>query len=213
VRAGLLTGFKTTGARARLAFAVRGQAVEEWAACTVTSVTQKTFSATAAYHGGLTETTSYMISAANLTACRAPAGELDRSADLFAVILSSIRPHQPWLAAVSQTQMAIAKTQIQGAADRSRIWTQASREIGDIYTDAYRNQQAVQDRLASRWSRTIRGVETYADPHTSERYALPSGFRDVWVSKVRDEYILSNDSSFDPNQLDAQAWQRVDAVR
>ncbi len=71
----------------------------------------------------------------------------------------------------------------------------------------YEKQQRTDDRMHEQFSRHIRGVESYHNPFEDRDVDLPSGYREVWVSG-RGEYVLSNDSNFDPNVGDTAEWRR-----
>lgn len=208
LQAGMIGRIQVDGARVRIAYFINNQPVEEWLAGTVTTVAQPTLSATAAYQGQMMKTLSYSVTVSNLTAARAPRGQLDQRLKLFATVLSSVRPNQVWVNAVLQTQMAMGKTQTQGAADRSKIWAQASNEISNMYSQAYQNQQAVQDRLASQYSQYIRGVETYVDPATHNRYELTNGYQTAWINN-RGEYLLSDSPNFNPAVEFQEDWRQL----
>ena len=51
---------------------------------------------------------------------------------------------------------------------------------------------------SDKFSESIRGVETYNNPATSESVQLPSGYSNVWVN-TSGEYFLSNEGGLDPN--------------
>lgn len=212
IQAGLVSHIHVDGARVRIAYRINNQPVEEWVAGTVTTVTQPAFSATAASQGQLTQTLSYAITVSNLTATRAPQGQLDQQLKLFATIISSLRLNQAWVNAVSQTQTALANTQIKGAVDRSKIWADASRDISNIYNQAYQNQQAVQDRLAQQYSQYIRGVETYVDPLTHEHFEFAAGYQAAWVNN-RGEYLLSDSPGFNPAVEFREDWRQLQKSR
>lgn len=206
LQAGLISGIRVDGARVRVARSANKHPVEEWLATTINVIAQKGFSATAAYNGQMGHAMSYVISAEATTAGWAAQGQLDANAQLFATIIGSIRPNQAWVNAVSQTQTAMGNAQIKGAADRSRIWTQASRDISNIYGQSYQQQQAVQDRLARQFDEHIKGVETYVDPSTKERVELTAGYQQYWTNG-KNEYILSNDANFNPSVELREDWR------
>ncbi len=209
LQAGLVAGVKVDGARIHVTRSANKHPVEEWLATTISVIAQKGFSATAAYNGQMGHAMSYVISAEATTAGWAAQGQLDANAQLFATIIGSIRPNQAWVNAVSQTQTAMANAQIKGAADRSRIWTQASRDISNIYSQSYQQQQAVQDGLARQFDEHIKGVETYVDPNTKERVELTAGYRQYWTNG-RNEYILSNDANFNPAVELHEDWRLME---
>lgn len=98
--------------------------------------------------------------------------------------------------------------QRQGAMDRARIWREAQQEISRIYSQAWQQQQRVQSGLAQQYSQYIRGVETYVDRISGERVELASGHGQAW-SNGRGEYILSNDTNFNPSIAFRERWEEM----
>ena len=103
-----------------------------------------------------------------------------------------------------------------GAAARRRITAyvsppigmMAQQEISRIYSQAWEQQQRVQSGLAQQYSQYIRGVETYVDRISGERVELASGHGQAW-SNGRGEYILSNDSNFNPSIAFRERWEEM----
>jgi hypothetical protein len=144
---------------------------------------------------------------------RAPKGELDRLTPLLSTVVNTVRPTPQWYGGYRYVQQLFQNRMQQGIADAgnlSRRIAQNSEEIRQMFADSYRERQASQDRIARSWSEAIRGVETYRDPYAGSAVELPSGYRDVWVSR-RGEYLLSNQAGFDPNAGDTTEWQRMEA--
>ena len=140
---------------------------------------------------------------------RAPRGKLDANEALFATMMASIRVNPQWQNAVDQTHRNIAQIQAKGAADRSRIISQTSNEILDMQMEGWRNRQESQDRSMQKWSQTMRGVETYTDPGSGTSWELTSGYDHVWKTGS-DEFLLTNDSNFNPNvSLPDATWTQM----
>jgi hypothetical protein len=146
-------------------------------------------------------------------AFRAPKGQLDRLTPLLSTVVNTVRPTPEWYGGYRYVQQLFQNRMQQGiaaAGDLSRHIAQNSEEIRRMFADSYRERQASQDRIARSWSEAIRGVETYRDPYAGSAVELPSGYRDVWVSR-RGEYLLSNQAGFDPNVGDNTEWQRMES--
>ena len=109
--------------------------------------------------GQMVMTTQYVSSASRVFGFRAPAGRLDEQERLFATMVTSVQVNPAWEAALNRLALNLAQIRIQGAAERSRIWSEATAEVGRIRMEAWENQQASQDRVAQAWSQTMRGVE------------------------------------------------------
>lgn len=208
VQAGLMTGMKADAGRVKVVSQVNGREVEEWISGTVLLTISRSMSATAAMNGGMAQVNAYSLVATDLVATRAPAGELESKAKLYGTIVASVRPNQQWSQAYQQVIANINGAAIQGAVDRSRIWTQHSNEMNQMITQNYQNQQAVQDRVAEGYDQSIRGVETFVDPSSRERVELSSGFQQAW-SNGQGEYILSDDPNFNPSVTLRENWTEM----
>jgi hypothetical protein len=208
IQAGTATGYRVDAARVRLAFEVGGKPVEEWVSGTVKTLGLRAASASAAAQGYVAYTTSYNVLADDLVAVRAPAGELDANGRLFAAIVGSIRKNQRYLAALEEVFANVGRAQIEGARQRSAIWTRHAHETNELITRGYEAQQAVQDRLARSYSEASRGVETFVDPRTSEPVDLAGGYERAWVN-ARGEYLLSSEPGFDPGVALQEEWTEL----
>lgn len=205
---GLQMQLDADAARVRLRYQVQGRPVEEWITATVQSNRTMAPSAAAAMQGGAGYAAVYTQVATAQIGTRAPAGRLDELGPLFSTMIASYRPNLAWTNAVQQVMTNMGNTAIQGAADRSRIWSQANREISDIIRQGYDYQQQSQNRIAESWSQTTRGVETYVDPGTNERVELSSGYTQAW-SNGQGEYILSDSPNFNPNHELRGNWREL----
>jgi hypothetical protein len=141
-----------------------------------------------------------------LFAFRAAAGRLDSTADLFGVMIGSFHLNPEWYAAYKSIVQILAQQQIQ------RIRTIG--QLGYLYAQAGREQnlrdwyarQEVYDRLATDWSRTIRSVDAFYDPHRQEVVELPSGYGHAWANDLG-EYIVTESPGFDPNVYSNLHWE------
>lgn len=137
----------------------------------------------------------------------APKGKLDEATPLLQVITASARTTPEWDALIVSLQQIRQK----GAMDRARIMREAQQEIGEMQRQAWREQQASNDRIHRRFGDYIRGIDRYVDPADPARQVeLPSGYRQAW-SDGNGSYIISNDQWFNPNQ-DQQLkgnWQEM----
>ncbi len=129
-------------------------------------------------------------------AMRAPNGQLDFK---FAEMLrTSGRPNPEWSARISQHNAKIARTNLKGAQDRSRIIAQTGNEILDMQQDSWRKQNESFNRMSRESSEAIRGVETYNDPYYGGTVELDNTYEHTW--QLDDgTYVLSNDALMDPN--------------
>lgn len=196
-------------ARVRIRSRRDGREVEEWIAATTQRLSVSGPSLTALMSSGFAPTWTHTLTASHVGATFAPAGELDRHAEMFRRIIASVEVDPRWEAAVERFFAEIARIQAEGAAARSRIWSETSRSISESQRRSWERRQAVQDRIADRWTDTFRGVETWVDPTTGERYETESGYDHAWRN-AWDEVYLTNDPSDDPNQYQGGSWTRLE---
>jgi hypothetical protein len=200
--------FRTDAARLRVRY--DEGATEEWLTAGVLQMALQVMSSGAAMQGRMEMTTQYISSASRVFGFRAPAGRLDEQKRLFATMVASVQVNPAWDAALNRLALNLAQIQIQSAAERSRIWSEAAAEVSRIRMAAWENQQASQDRIAAAWSQTIRGVETFVDPGDASQVELQSGFDNAWSNGVG-EYVLSDRPSFNPNTVFTnQNWTRME---
>ena len=206
--AAMNTPFQTDAARLRVRY--DDGATEEWLTAGVLQMALQAMSSGAALQGRMETTTQYISSASRVFGLRAAAGRLDEQERLFATMVASVQVNPAWEAALNRLALNLAQIQIESAAERSRIWSEATAEVGRIRMEAWDNQQASQDRIAQAWSQTIRGVETFVEPGEAATVELQSGFDNAWSNGVG-EYVLSDRPSFNPNTVFTnQNWTRME---
>ncbi len=135
------------------------------------------------------------ISAMPGLASRAPAGELDFQ--LIETVRSSIKADPQWQAAMFEHQRKMNEINAKGSRDRHNINMETIRAVGEINSQIYENRTASSDRMHHQTIQAIRGVDTYADPTTHERFELPYTHENAW--RLDDgTFILTNDANFEP---------------
>ena len=140
---------------------------------------------------------------------KAEKGKLDASSKLLQTMVTSFRLNPQWFNKYSQLVEYLIQNQIkriQTIGQISRIVSQTSNEISDMIMKGYEDRQAVYDRLSTDYSQTIRGVDEYYDPVAAKPIELPLGYDQAWTNGLG-EYVLSDDSGFDPNIGANQNWQ------
>jgi hypothetical protein len=211
IQAGHVHGLRVDSGRFRLRYLVNGRPVDEQISGTLKIVAAQSASYGQVTGQGRGPLTTYSVTAEPWIAARAAQGQLEAWTPVFATIVGSITPNLSWVRAVQLVSHDIANIRLGGAVDRARIWHQAQQEIGQIYTQAYWQQQRVQGGLAHQFSESIRGVETFVDRISGERVELTGGYRQAW-SNGRGEYILSNDPNFNPGVTFREDWQEMPRV-
>lgn len=143
---------------------------------------------------------------------RAPRGMLDRITPVMTACTSSMRLNLDWYCGYQYVQSLFDK-RMRGAIDDagkiSETISRNSEEIRRMFSDSYRQRCESQDRISAGVSEAIRGVDTYKNPFEDRPIQLPTGYRDAWVN-ASGEYILSDDSGFDPNVGSTTEWRRMD---
>ena len=211
IQAGYVRGFQATAAAVRVNYQIGGQQVEEWISTSVVALAMPSANTAALMQGQYNNNAAtYTMMSEGVFALRMPAGQFDRK--LAATIITSIRPNPQYQAAVSQFLSNMNNIATRGAMDRARIWREASQQISATINESYRNQQAVQDRTAANFSQAIRGVETYQNPRTGERYELTGGYDNAWINP-RGEYLLSDTPGFNPGVALQEDWTQLNKVR
>jgi hypothetical protein len=211
VRAGYVRTFRTDSAAVHISYSQGGRAVEEWINANIVILAMPSANTAALLQGQMLQNaTMYSIMLEPMFAVRAPGGQFDN--ELAATIIASMRPNPQYEAAVSQFLSNMGDIARRGAMDRSRIWTEAGRQISATITQSYQTQQAVQDRAAAQFSQSIRGVESYYDPRSGKRVELTGGYDNAWVSP-RGEYLVSNSPGFNPAVELRETWTPLRKVR
>jgi hypothetical protein len=145
-------------------------------------------------------------------AMRAPEGALDFKA--VEALRQSIRSAPEWQTRMNQVMAERNRIAIdhnrrmgeinrQGAADRSAIIANTAREVNEIQMGTWQSRNESMDRTQRETIESIRGVETYNDPHYGGTVQLSNQFQHAW--QLRDgSYVLTDDPNFDPARLNLQ---------
>ena len=143
---------------------------------------------------------------------RAAAEQLDNTADIFSVMIGSFRLNPHWYAAFKSIAQQLAQQQIQRIHHIGQIgqmMAQTGSDIRESNLNDWYARQDVYDRLATDWSRTLRSVDGFYDPHREEVVELPSGYGHAWANNLG-EYILTEDSDFNPNIHSNLHWEAME---
>lgn len=146
-------------------------------------------------------------------ACRAAKGHLDEKNKLFRTILDSQRLNLQWFSKYNQVVQMLVQQQIrsiQRVGELSRYIARTSDEISDMMRQSYEERQASQDRINTRFSEYVRGVETYRDPDRGETVELPSGYNNAWYNGSSNEYIVTESELYNPNVEAHGSWTKLE---
>ena len=131
---------------------------------------------------------------------------------LFATILRSYRVNPAWDLAVTKVFSNILTIQAQGIAARTRVWSDAVREVGDIQMQTWSNAQPANDRTAHAFSQNIRDVDTFVDPSSGDAFEFDDTHQYVWSNGL-EEFIPTDDVTFDPAAHLGGNWTRYEIQR
>ena len=210
-QAGLRMNIMGDVGRMRIGYEMNGRPVEEW----ITALTYASGTAGPTYNvmtGGMGQTMYWTCGAELLFGLRAPQGELSAKDKFFMMVLSTVKLDPQWQGRVNQVMGNIAAGETKGAMDRSRIIAQNGRDISSIINQTYENSSKSHDRAMEGWSQYMRGVETFRNPSTGDTVELSNNYGNAWAGP-NGQYILSDQSSFDPNTLSMGNWTRMEQVR
>jgi hypothetical protein len=143
----------------------------------------------------------------------AGAGRLDANADLFLALIRSFQLNPHWYAAYKSIVQQLAQMQIQRIRHIGQIGELAARsgrELREQNLNEWYARQATYDRLATDWSRTIRDVDAFMDPHKQEVVELPAGYGHAWANNLG-EYILTDNPNFNPNLDSNLHWEPMES--
>lgn len=140
---------------------------------------------------------------------RAAPGLLDATMDLYKVMIGSFHLNPDWYAAFKSIAQYLAQRQIQRIqhiGQIGQILAQTGSQIRQQNLNDWYARQQVYDRLSTDWSRTVRGVDAFLDPHCQEVVELPSGYGQAWANNLG-EYVLTEDPNFNPNLQSNLHWE------
>jgi hypothetical protein len=153
-------------------------------------------------------------------AMRMPEGSLDfKTAE---ALRQSVRGTPEWTARMTQasnerhriateSNAIIAEQNRRGIAERGAIRAQTQREINEIQMGTWQSQNQSMDRQQRDRIESIRGVETYNDPHYGGTVQLSNQFQHAW--QLRDgTYVLTDDVNFDPGRAFGVEAQRLKPI-
>jgi hypothetical protein len=205
-RLGLPPGNGNTGAthteavRVRLAYQKDGKDMEDWVAVGVV------VNISTAGRGSF-----YDSHATSLVAFSAPKGRLDTNDKLFQVIIGSIQPERQWLTYSSGIVSQLYQAQAQKLATINQMWSQFYSHAAQVINGETANAIRGADASAFHADQNIRGVQTFRDPSTGQTQELSNLYDHAWQNGSN-EYIMSNDPNFNPNQQLSGNWSELQAV-
>ncbi|MCP3916825.1 MAG: hypothetical protein GY711_14825 [bacterium] len=153
---------------------------------------------------------------------RAPKGQLNAHMPVLKAVADSVRMTPEWFrmradlhAKLMKISREVARSNMEAARKRSEIIAQSGRELNEIITSGYRERDAIRSASHDKVIHAIRGTEEYITPGSDTAVHLPFGYDHVY-SNARGEFLLTNDSLFEPN-VDSSTndvdWTRMQVSR
>ncbi len=196
-------GIRTDAARARLAYDDdKGQPVEEWitAAMVVRSVPT----------GG--RGAAYDWHAIRVMFFRAPKGQLDANDRLFKLIASTIRPEPEWQKWSNGVIASLYQKKQQELAKQAAMIAAFQRHVADTINGVVANSERGSYNAAFGQDQLVRGVQTFRDPASGATFELSNQYDHAWLNGSN-EYLMSDDPSFNPNRSLTGNWTELQVVR
>jgi len=196
---------RAEGGRVRLAYTLNGNQLEEeiYGVVEVFRVPVQTLFSTM-------EVTTWFID--YIFSFRTGSGNLDNMADLFEVMIRSLKTNPEWYAAFKSIVQYLGQAQIQRIhhiGQIGQIYAQVGSQIRAQNLNDFYARQATYDRLSTDWSRAIRDVDAYYDPNRGETVELPAGYGHAWANNLG-EYIVTEATDFNPNIGSNQNWTEME---
>ena len=193
---------RTEAARARLEYERDGRTMEEW--ITVAEWMRL-------YPAGRGNV--YDCHATMLMSFRTPKGQLDGNERLFRLMAFNISHEPKWEASLNGMIAKLYRQQQIEEAKRSQIIAQFQQHVADTINEVTANAMRGSDQAAFGQDQLIRGVQTFRNPSTGETFELSNLHDHAWLNGNSNEYVMSDDSSFNPNgQLNGN-WSSLQPVR
>jgi hypothetical protein len=200
--AGGAGAIRTNAARARFTFTDdKGQQIEEW---TTAAIIVRAFPV-----GGHT---AYDWHAVMVMDFRAPKGKLDSNDRLFKLIASTIRPEPEWQKWSNGIIAGLYQKKQEELAKQAAIIAAFRQHVADTINDVTANSMAGANHAAYGESQIIRSVQTFRDPSTGSTFELSNQFDHAWLNGTN-QYVMSDDPTFNPNGNLTGNWTELQVVR
>jgi hypothetical protein len=190
-------------ARVRIAFDdAKGQPAEGWMAAAIVVHTMPGGGRGAAYDWH----------AVNLMFFRAPKGKLDANDKLFKMIASTIHPEAEWQKWSNGVVASLYQRKQEELAKQAAILAAFRAHVADVINGVTANEMAGSNQSAFGQDQLIRGVQTFRDPATGGTLELSNQYDHAWLNGAN-EYVMSDDSNFNPNGNLTGNWNQLEVVQ
>ena len=194
---------RVDAARVRVAFDDdKGQPGEGWMAAAIVVHTMPGGGRGAAYDWH----------AVNVMFFHAPKGKLDANDKLFKMIASTIHPEPEWQRWSNGVIASLYQKKQEELAKQAAIIAAFRQHVADVINGVTANQMAGANEAFLGQDQLIRGVQTYRDPATGGTFELSNQYDHAWLNGAN-EYVMSDDPTFNPNGKLNGNWNQLEVVR
>lgn len=156
--------------------------------------------------------TAYDWHAINVMFFMAPKGQLDANDRLFRLIASTIRPEPEWQKWSNGVISSLYQKKQEELAKQAAMIAQFQLKVAQTINGVVANREAGAAHAVYGESQIIRGVQTFRDPSTGATYELSNQFDHAWLNGAN-EYVMSDDATFNPNGNLNGNWTQLQVVR
>jgi len=192
---------RTDAARARLEYNRDGRSYEQWV--TVAEWIR-------VYPSGRGNV--YDCHAMMMMSFSAPKGQLDSNDKLFKLMAFNITHEAAWDARINAMIAQMYHQQQQQEAIRSQMIAQFQQHVADTVNQVTANSMRGANQAAFGEDQNIRGVQTFRNPQTGATFELSNLHDHAWLNG-NNEYVMSDDPNFNPNEQLNGNWTSLQPVR
>jgi hypothetical protein len=194
-------GVRTDAIRARVEFTKDNKTIEAWLTA---AVVMRTFRVG---RGSL-----YDLHAIDLMSFTTPKGKLAGNEKLLRVMMSSIKITPEYSAFANKYIANLYQMQAKKEAMIDQINAKLQQDITQTYMEISANAMRGSEQSFLAADQNIRGVQTFRDPSTGHTMELSNQYDHAWLNGAN-EYVMSDDPSFNPNAQLSGSWNQLQAVR
>ncbi len=194
-------GARIDAIRVRLEYQLDGKPMELWYSLALVTQTYRVG------RGSL-----YDIHTVDQVALGAPKGKLDGNEKLFKVVMSSIQPTPRYTAYKNKWIAYYYQIQADKVAKMDIIQADLINYATQTYQHMSENAQRTSDIGFHANDQNLRDVRTYRDPSTGRSMELSNQYNHAWLNG-NNQYVMSDDPSFNPNTDLPGNWNQLQPVQ
>jgi Cysteine rich repeat len=142
----------------------------------------------------------------------APKGQLDSNEKLFKLMAFNVTHEPAWDARINAMISQMYRQQQAQEAIRSQLIAQFQQHVADTINQVTANSMRGANQAAFGADQNIRGVQTFRNPQTGATFELSNLHDHAWLNG-NNEYVMSDDPSFNPNEQLNGTWTSLQPVR